>query len=143
MKSTALIAALAMLTLSACDKNPADEPFVPPAQTPASSWPAPMAPATELPPGHPAAQPEQPVAPSLELTEKGSVVSSIAVPGFTYIEVKQGDKTLWLVAPEVTVKKGDLIKFDAGSTLDNFKSTTLNRTFTSLTFVNKAQVIGK
>lgn len=143
MKSTALIAALAALTLAACDKNPADEPFVPPAQMPASSWPAPMTPATELPPGHPAVQPEQPVAPSLELTEQGSVVSSIAVPGFTYIEVRQGDQKRWLVAPEVTVRKGDLIKFDAGSTLDNYKSSTLDRTFTTLTFVNKAQVIGK
>jgi hypothetical protein len=138
MKRINLIIALAVLTLTGCDKNPANEPFVPPAQTvPSSTWPSATPAATAMPPGHPA------VEPSLELTERGSVVSSIPVPGFTYIEVKQGDKTLWLVAPEVTVRKGDLIKFDAGSTLDNFKSTTLNRTFASLTFVNKAQVIGK
>ncbi|HEY0666397.1 MAG TPA: hypothetical protein VGD24_10050 [Gallionella sp.] len=134
MKHSAPIIVIALLTLAACDKNPADEPFVPPATMPSSTWPS-SKPAVALPPGHPS------VEPSLELTQQGTVVSSIAVPGFTYIEVKQGNEVRWLTAPEVTVKKGDLIKFDEGSTLDNFKSTTLNRTFTTLTFVNKAQVV--
>jgi hypothetical protein len=76
-----------------------------------------------------------------ELTQKATVISSQDVPQFTYLEVKQGDQTRWLAASTIAVKKGDVIQFDNGSTMTNFTSKTLNRTFPSITFVNRVTVV--
>jgi hypothetical protein len=76
----------------------------------------------------------------VELTQKATVISTQDVPQFTYLEVKQGDQTRWLAASTIAVKKGDVIQFDNGSTMLNFSSKTLNRTFPSITFVNRVVV---
>lgn len=143
MKHAAILSALAVLTLAACDKNPADEPFVPPAQT----MPASPSSATDLPPGHPMVggnapmMMSAPMAPSLEQSEQATVVSTIDIEGFTYIEIKQDNQTRWLAANAIPVKKGTVIKFDRGSTIHDFTSKTLNRTFPSMTFVNTVTIV--
>lgn len=135
MKHTALITALVMLTLTACDKKPSQEPFVP---TPAAS--------PSLPPGHPLVNTEDQTTtlsgePEVVQTETATVVSTIEVPQFTYLEVKQNNQTRWLASSTIAAKKGDVIQFDSGSTMDNFKSNALNRTFPSITFVNRATIV--
>ena len=131
MKYTALISALAMLALTACDKNPGGQPIIPPPAKPHT----PMIPANALPPGHPAKSDDA------EKLQKATVVSTLDVPGFTYIEIKQGHDTRWLAASTTDVKKGAVIEFDNNPPLENFKSKTLNRTFPSITFVNSVTVI--
>jgi len=81
--------------------------------------------------------------PTAEQTQQATVVSSIDVPDFTYIEVKDGDQTRWLASTTLGVKKGDVIEFVEDSTMDEFTSKTLNRTFSSLTFIRNASVVNK
>ncbi len=135
MKPAAVFTLLAMLALVGCDKKPS-EPFVPDPVTPSSSG--------ALPAGHPpintadrASSGESDVL----QTQQATVVSTINIPQFTYIEVKQDNQTRWLATSTNAANKGDVIKFDPGSTMENFTSKALNRTFPSITFVNRVSII--
>jgi len=136
MKFTALIAALLMISLTACDKKTSQEPFVPTPIIESSGT---------LPAGHPPVNSEGQTttlsgpAESAQ-TQTATVISSIDIPQFTYIEVKQNNHTRWLASQTIAVKKGDTIRFDAGSTIPDFKSKTLDRSFPNMTFVNNATV---
>lgn len=79
-------------------------------------------------------------APEAKLSQKAKVRSTIEVPQYTYLEVTQNKKTLWLAASKVTVKKGDMIRFDDGMEMTNFHSKSLNRTFPSILFVQRVVV---
>ena len=74
------------------------------------------------------------------LANAGKVLSTINVPSYTYLEVSQDKKTLWVAASTVAVKKGDVVRFDDGMVMNNFYSKTLKRTFPSIVFVNKLVV---
>jgi len=144
MKHTALIAAIALSTLAACDKDPGNEPFVPPAQTMPMSAPS----SSTLPPGHPAIGNNEAPMPAatddeseVVQTEQATVLSTIEIEGFTFIEVKQHTETRWLASKSIKLNKGDTVSFDSGSTMENFKSKVLDRTFPSMTFVNKVSVV--
>lgn len=138
MKRTLLLSTLALLSLAACDNKPAaDEPFIP-TQIGASG-----APAMQQMPPNAMSQLKQINPPQVEQSMQGSVVSTIDIPQFTYIEVSENHQTRWLATGTVATKKGDIIQFDSGSTLENFKSKALNRTFPSITFVNKVTVLKK
>jgi len=132
--ATLIFAVLTAVATTACEKKPSEPPVQPQVQQPS----------TALPPGHPAINPASAMSPSgrtdIELTQKATVISTQDVPQFTYLEVKQGDQTRWLAASTVAVKRGDVIQFDSGSTMLNFNSKTLNRTFPSITFVNRVVV---
>lgn len=79
-------------------------------------------------------------APKLNLTQEGTVLSSIDQSQYTYIEVSQNKKSLWLATTRVAVKKGDRIRFDEGMVMTNFHSKGLNRTFPSIAFVSHVAV---
>ena len=98
--------------------------------------------AQPLPAGHPpmATKSEGKGVPDAQLPQKAKVLSSIDAAGYTYLEVTQNKKTLWLAGTKVAVKKGDVIRFDDGMVMTNFNSKTLNRTFPSVTFVNRVVV---
>ena len=151
---------LAILALTACDQkndssSAANQPASAAPNTMANAAP-PIAPGTPMPPGHPdidsnSASPaatlsgmtdiEQPS--DVAQTQEATVLSSIDIPQFTYLEVKQDGKIRWLASATLAVKKGDIIDFDEGSTMSNFTSKALNRTFPSITFVNHATVGNK
>jgi hypothetical protein len=78
----------------------------------------------------------------IPLTQQATVISTISVPQYTYIEAAQGKKTVWLAASSMAVKKGDVIRFDDGVVMDNFYSKTLKRNFSSIAFVNRVVVGG-
>lgn len=98
--------------------------------------------AQPLPPGHPPmmTKGEGKGVAEAQLPQKAKVLSSIDAAGYTYIEVKQNKKTLWLAGTKVAVKKGDVIRFDDGMVMTNFNSKSLNRTFPSVTFINRVVV---
>jgi len=148
MKHITLIAVLAFFTLAACDKKPVEKPI---SATPTMTQMAPpIAPGTPMPAGHPdisgAMSPtttlsgsNEPASDSVQ-NQSATVISSIDIPQFTYLEVRQNGKTRWVACATLAVKKGDIIDFDEGSTMTNFNSKSLNRTFPSITFVNHATV---
>jgi hypothetical protein len=76
-----------------------------------------------------------------ELPYKGKVISTIDVNQYTYIEVAQDKKVIWLAAPTVAVKKNNTIRFEDGAEMTNFRSATLNRTFPSIRFVGRVLVV--
>ncbi len=98
--------------------------------------------AQTLPAGHPAVNPkkEDKGAPDAQLPQKAKVVSAIDAAPYTYLEVTQNKKTLWLAANAIAAKKGDVIRFDNGMVMNNFHSKTLNRTFPSVLFVNRVVI---
>jgi hypothetical protein len=75
-----------------------------------------------------------------DLPHKGKVVTAIDANQYTYIEVEQDKKTLWLAAPTVAVKKDNVIRFEDGAEMSNFHSKVLNRTFPSILFVSRVVV---
>jgi hypothetical protein len=98
--------------------------------------------AQPLPAGHPplATKSEGKGVPEAQLPQKAKVLSTIDAAPYTYLEVTQNKKTLWLAANAVPAKKGDVIRFDDGMVMTNFHSKTLNRTFPSVTFVSRVVV---
>ncbi|MEO6975259.1 MAG: hypothetical protein ABI144_05185 [Gallionella sp.] len=136
MRNIAIIAALVIFSLTACNKKPAEQPFVPDPVIP---------PTGTLPTGHPAINSQNDAltgVPGKFQSQKGTVVSIINIPEFTYLEVRQDNQTLWIVAASVVnLKKDDAIEFDSGTTVKNFTSKTLNRTFPSISFVNHVTIL--
>ena len=98
--------------------------------------------AADVPPGHPAMAAKKPAqaAPTAQLPQKGKVLSVIDVPQYTYLEVAQDKKTLWIAGPTVAVKKGEVVRFEDGMLMNNFHSKILNRDFPSISFVNQVVV---
>ena len=75
--------------------------------------------------------------PDEKLPNKGKVVSTIDANEYTYIEVANGKNTEWLAAPKVALKKDTVIRYEDGAVMNNFHSKLLNRTFPSVSFVNR------
>lgn len=101
-----------------------------------------------LPAGHPPVNTDDQTTtlsgePATVLTQKATVVSTIDIPQFTYLEVTQNKQTRWLAASTIAARKGDVIQFDNGSTMTNFNSKALNRSFPSITFVNRVTIKNK
>lgn len=98
--------------------------------------------AQPLPAGHPpmATKSEGKSVTDAQLPQKAKVLSTIDAAPYTYLEVTQNKKTLWLAANAVPAKKGDVIRFDDGMVMTNFHSKTLNRTFPSVTFVSRVVI---
>jgi hypothetical protein len=81
-----------------------------------------------------------PVTAQVQLPNMGKVISTVAAGSYTYIEVSKGDKTVWLAALEVSVKKGDMISYSDGPVTTNFYSKSLNRNFKKVIFVSQVAV---
>lgn len=74
----------------------------------------------------------------------GTVLTTIDTDMYTYIEVSgktDKDASVWLAASKMKVAKGDAIRFGSGAVMTNFHSKTLNRTFPSITFIDKVLVV--
>jgi len=67
---------------------------------------------------------------------RGQVLASIQVPGYTYIEVRTDGRILWLAGNPVEVEDGDIIAWDPEMVMQDFQSNALNRTFDELVFVS-------
>lgn len=72
-----------------------------------------------------------------ELTgNKGQVLSVIQVPGYTYVEVRNNGRSLWLAGNPVEIEEGEVISWSDAAMMRNFQSKALNRTFEELMFVS-------
>ncbi|WP_371374300.1 hypothetical protein [Thalassotalea aquiviva] len=67
----------------------------------------------------------------------GQVAQVIASAGYSYIEVAMSTGNVWLAAPQTSVQSGDTISWQDGAVMKNFKSSSLDKTFEQIIFVDK------
>lgn len=79
-------------------------------------------------------------APAARPTQQATVLSTVNAPPYIYIEAALGNKTVWLAANRVAVKKGDVVQFDQDMVMENFYSKSLKRTFPSVIFVSRLTI---
>jgi len=96
------------------------------------------------PPGHPAAASDasttgQQAAPA-SVANQGQVKSVANAAGYTYLEIDQAGTTVWVAAPETSVKPGDKVRWDNGMVMRNFTAKSLGRTFDQIIFAGKVAV---
>ena len=72
-----------------------------------------------------------------ELTgNRGQILSVIQVQGYTYIEVRNSGRSVWLAGNPVEVSEGDIVSWGQSAVMRNFKSQALDRTFDEILFVS-------
>jgi hypothetical protein len=79
----------------------------------------------------------EPVQPLVE----GVVISAQDAGGYSYIEVKTEAGNTWLAGPATPLKAGDKVQYEVGAVMNNFSSRALNRTFPSIIFVDRVNVV--
>ncbi len=77
------------------------------------------------------------------LPNLGRVLSTIPSNNYTYIEVDQEGTTRWLAAPQVTLEKGTLVRYENGALMKDFYSKKLDRTFPEILFIGGVAVVEK
>ena len=70
----------------------------------------------------------------------GTVVSATHAGGYTYMEVNDGSRQVWIASTPVNVKTGDKIQWGDAAVMRNFSSPTLRRTFDEILFVSNIAV---
>ena len=96
------------------------------------------------------AAPQQPAAAAAaapaavtQLPNNGKVLEVIDTSMYTYLQVTADKSPVWLAASKFKVAKGDNVGYSNGTVMSNFHSKSLNRTFDSIIFVDKASVVKK
>jgi hypothetical protein len=106
--------------------------------TPQGTAPQAVAPAQQMPPGHPGGGDPHAGMKPMEIPagagHKGKVVSTMDSGGYTYVEVEEKGQKLWLAVMQTKVKAGDIVEFPDSPPMINFHSKTLNRTFDKIIF---------
>jgi len=77
------------------------------------------------------------------IVHDGKAVSTMNAKGYTYIEVDEKGKKLWVAVMETKVKVGDTIEFPDSPPMKNFYSKSLDRTFETIIFSPVIRVNGK
>jgi len=72
-----------------------------------------------------------------EEIRRGTVVSTSGAEKYTYIEVDEQGKTVWLAAKHMEVAVGDVIEFAGGVPMTDFYSKELKKTFEDLLMVTR------
>ncbi|MDH3441315.1 MAG: hypothetical protein OEM63_11230 [Gammaproteobacteria bacterium] len=72
----------------------------------------------------------------------GTITDIINVPGYTYVEVETTDGSVWAAAPGVSVLVGDTVSFTTGMPMKDFYSSSLQRRFEFIYFVDRFAVTG-
>ena len=65
----------------------------------------------------------------------GKVLSLTQAAGYAYIELETAQGVKWLAASQAPVQVGDSVTWQGGSVMNNFTSSSLNRTFDQIIFV--------
>ncbi|MCJ7630677.1 MAG: GW dipeptide domain-containing protein [Longimicrobiales bacterium] len=86
-------------------------------------------------------------------TYKGTVTQSVNAAGYTYVQVSVGEEfswmgagdteepLVWLAGPETKIGVGDVVSWHGGSIMRDFHSSTLERTFAEIVFVESLTVV--
>ncbi len=122
LSSAALLAGLL-----ACSKSEAPKVAAPAAPPPAG---APMAAA-------PMGMPAPAGAPAAGAMASGTVVETFDASSYTYVRVKTASGEIWAAASQFKVSKGEKVSVPLTMPMENFHSSTLNRTFPVIYFTPK------
>lgn len=68
----------------------------------------------------------------------GEIVEKIDAGSYCYLKLNENDKTYWIAVTQMPIVVGETIHFSRFMEMPNFKSETLNRTFSSVLFVSDA-----
>ena len=71
---------------------------------------------------------------------RGEVLETMDGGGYTYVQVRTADQTVWAAANKFKVSKGDRVIMASGMVMKDFESPSLNRKFASIHFVDKIEV---
>lgn len=66
----------------------------------------------------------------------GRVLSVIPVQNYTYVEVRNNGRNVWLAGTPVELAEGDIISWNDSMMMQNFHSKALDRTFEEILFVS-------
>src|ERR1035437_1231805 len=135
MKTLAALLALAPLSFAAWADPPAPPPG-PPAM-PAAGMPAGH---SAVPPGHGAAGPADMTKSTIPLNKKAKVLTVIDAKQFTYFEVQDGGKNIWVASPAIAVKPGNTVSYADAPPMAKYHSSSLNRDFNNIVFTARAVV---
>ncbi len=65
----------------------------------------------------------------------GKVLSLTQAAGYAYLELETAQGVKWLAASQAPVQVGDTVTWQGGSVMNNFTSSSLNKTFDQIIFV--------
>lgn len=71
----------------------------------------------------------------------GTVAETMTSGGYIYVRLEEDDA--WLASTPISLAVGDKVQYSSGMIMENFTSSSLNRTFDSIRFVQKLQVAGQ
>jgi hypothetical protein len=71
----------------------------------------------------------------------GTVAESIEVDSYTYLRIDNEKGSAWIATTLVWVNEGDKVTFPSGVLMQNFHSTTLDRTFPAIMFVENINLV--
>lgn len=71
------------------------------------------------------------------IVHEGTVLDTMNGGGYTYVQIKESDKTFWAAGPQVEVNKGDTVVVQEQMWMNDFTSKSLDRTFEELLFVGR------
>jgi len=74
---------------------------------------------------------------------QGKVLDVIDTSMYTYLQVASDKGAIWLAASKTSVAKGSTIGFGDGAVMKNFYSKSLNKTFDTIIFLDKVEVLKK
>ena len=71
----------------------------------------------------------------------GTVAETMTSGGYVYVRLEEDDS--WLASTEIPLTVGDKVRYSSGMVMPNFTSPSLKRTFSSIRFVERLEVIGQ
>lgn len=86
--------------------------------------------------------PARPAVAAVVNTHKGVVKEVIQATGYTYLNVQEGDSTIWMAVTKREIEKGTTIGYTPGLEMKNFTSKELQRTFDSIYFMDSISTGG-
>lgn len=140
-----------LLAVAACSETEQQTAATPPApaqstastpgQTPGQTPPAaPQTTAAAPVPGHPPVAP--PTAHPSQGDNTGKVLNIAQAGPYTYVEVDQNGRSVWLAGNRADVAVGDQVRWGNSAVMRNFTSKSLNRVFDQILFVSSIQPVG-
>ncbi|MCK9362540.1 MAG: hypothetical protein M0P74_02910 [Syntrophales bacterium] len=75
------------------------------------------------------------------VAHKGKVLQKIDAAGYSYLEVEEKGKKLWVAVLQAEVKEGDIVEIPESPVMVKFTSRTLNRTFDEILFAGGIRVV--